>query len=104
MPNDERNLETLPDGALGLIPLESCKELGLKVDKYLVGWREKDSISMHLILPLKITAAILTSSLPLFRVLEPAKQRCDQRVCPWIRSVPDGRCDKLQSYLLRMRP
>ena len=41
MPNDERNLETLPDGALGLIPLESCKELGLKVDKYLVGWREK---------------------------------------------------------------
>ena len=41
MPNDERNLETLPDGALGLIPLESCKELGLKVDQYLVGWREK---------------------------------------------------------------
>ena len=41
MPNDERNLETLPDGALGLIPLESCKELGLKVDKYLVGWRKK---------------------------------------------------------------
>lgn len=41
MPNDERNLETLPDGALGLIPLKSCKELGDKVDKYLVGWREK---------------------------------------------------------------
>ena len=41
MPNDERNLETMPDGALGLIPLESCKELGLKVDQYLVGWREK---------------------------------------------------------------
>ena len=41
MPNDERNLETMPDGALGLTPLESCKELGLKVDQYLVGWREK---------------------------------------------------------------
>ena len=41
MPNDERNLDTMPDGALGLIPLESCKELGLKVDQYLVGWREK---------------------------------------------------------------
>lgn len=41
MPNEERNLETIPDGALGLIPLESCKELGLKVDKYLVDWREK---------------------------------------------------------------
>ena len=41
MPNDERNLASMPDGALGLIPLESCKELGLKVDQYLVGWREK---------------------------------------------------------------
>ncbi|MFR4351655.1 MAG: ribose-phosphate pyrophosphokinase [Roseburia sp.] len=41
MPNDERNLETIPDGALGLIPLQSCKELGDKVDEYLVGWREK---------------------------------------------------------------
>ncbi len=41
MPNDERNLDSLPDGTLGLIPLESCKELGNKVDKYLVGWREK---------------------------------------------------------------
>lgn len=40
MPNDERNLETIPDGILGLIPLESCKELGVKVDGYLAGWRE----------------------------------------------------------------
>ena len=41
MPNDERILETIPEGALGLIPLKSCEELGAKVDKYLVGWREK---------------------------------------------------------------
>ncbi len=41
MPNDERNLETIPDGILGLISLESCSELGTKVDQYLVGWREK---------------------------------------------------------------
>ncbi|MBQ8278777.1 MAG: ribose-phosphate pyrophosphokinase [Roseburia sp.] len=41
MPNDERILETTPDGILGLIPLQSCKELGDKVDKYLVTWREK---------------------------------------------------------------
>lgn len=41
MPNDERILETVPDGTLGLIPLESCKELGAKVDQYLVGWRAK---------------------------------------------------------------
>ena len=41
MPNDERIIETMPDGALGLIPLKSCEELGAKVDQYLVGWREK---------------------------------------------------------------
>ncbi len=41
MPNDERILETVPDGTLGLIPLESCKDLGAKVDQYLVGWRAK---------------------------------------------------------------
>ena len=40
MSNDERNLETIPAGSLGLIPLESCSELGKKVDSYLVGWRE----------------------------------------------------------------
>ena len=39
MPNDERNLETMPDGTLGLIPLKSCLELGTKVDKYLASWR-----------------------------------------------------------------
>ncbi|MCR5655120.1 MAG: ribose-phosphate pyrophosphokinase [Lachnospiraceae bacterium] len=34
-----RNLETIPVGALGVIALESCKELGEKVDSYLVDWR-----------------------------------------------------------------
>ena len=41
MPNDERILETMPDGALGLIPLKSCEGLGARVDQYLVSWREK---------------------------------------------------------------
>ena len=40
MPNDERILDTIPHGTLGLIPLQSCKELGDKVDEYLVSWRE----------------------------------------------------------------
>ena len=39
MQHDERNLETIPAGALGLIALEGCKEMGEKVDKYLVKWR-----------------------------------------------------------------
>lgn len=34
-----RNLETIPVGSLGIIALQSCKELGEKVDKYLVDWR-----------------------------------------------------------------
>ena len=33
---DERNLETIPVGPLGIIPLESCKELGDRVNNYLV--------------------------------------------------------------------
>ena len=39
MPNDKRNLETIPVGSLGLIPLESCKEIGEKVNSYLIRWR-----------------------------------------------------------------
>ncbi len=40
MPNDERILETMPTGTLGLIPTDSCLELGEKVNKYLAAWRE----------------------------------------------------------------
>ncbi|MBQ2705245.1 MAG: ribose-phosphate pyrophosphokinase [Agathobacter sp.] len=40
MPNDERILETIPSGILGLVPTKSCTELGAKVDKYLAAWRE----------------------------------------------------------------
>lgn len=39
MQHDERNLETIPAGALGLIALNSCKDIGEAVDKYLVRWR-----------------------------------------------------------------
>ena len=41
MANDEKLLQTLPTGTLGLIPLESFKEMGEKVDRYLVKWRAK---------------------------------------------------------------
>lgn len=41
---EKRNLETIPVGSLGMIPLEGCKSLGQKVDKYLVKWRtERES-------------------------------------------------------------
>ncbi|MCI8994029.1 MAG: ribose-phosphate pyrophosphokinase [Eubacterium sp.] len=37
--SDERNLETIPAGALGIVPTRSCTALGEKVDRYLVKWR-----------------------------------------------------------------
>ena len=40
MPNDERILETIPNGILGLVPTKSYTEMGEKVDKYLTTWRE----------------------------------------------------------------
>lgn len=38
---NERHLESLTNGTLGIIPLESCREMGLKIDQYLVQWREE---------------------------------------------------------------
>ena len=46
-----RNLETIPVGSLRMIPLEGCRELGQKIDSYLVRWRtereneHKDSLA-----------------------------------------------------------
>ena len=36
-----KDLTTLPVGRLGLIPLESCSELGQKVNDWLVQWRKE---------------------------------------------------------------
>ena len=41
MPRDERHIETIPYGTLGIIPLSSCTKMGNKVDNYLVKWREQ---------------------------------------------------------------
>lgn len=41
---EKRNLETIPVGSLGVIALKGCKNLGEKVDYYLVKWRaERES-------------------------------------------------------------
>ena len=41
---EKRNLETIPVGSLGMIPLKGCHKLGEKVDYYLVKWRtERES-------------------------------------------------------------
>ena len=38
---DSSKLSTIPVGQLGLLPLESCRSLGEKVDNYLVKWRKE---------------------------------------------------------------
>lgn len=38
----DRKLDNIPVGALGIIPLDGCKELGRHVDDYLVRWRKED--------------------------------------------------------------
>ena len=45
MPN-EKNLETIPVGPLGIVALESCKDLGDKVNSYIVDWR-KNRANVH---------------------------------------------------------
>ena len=39
---NDRNLENIPVGALGLIALDGCTEMGTKVNDYLVKWRKED--------------------------------------------------------------
>ena len=38
---EEKIIDTIPVGPLGLIPLKSCAELGRRVDEYLVKWRKE---------------------------------------------------------------
>ncbi|WP_099469602.1 ribose-phosphate pyrophosphokinase [Konateibacter massiliensis] len=44
---DAKNFETIPVGSLGIIPLESCKDLGKMVDDYLIGWRNERKNDEH---------------------------------------------------------
>ena len=75
MSNSERNLETLPTGSLGIIPLQSCQELGEKVDKYLVKWRDERQHQHQNDAALWATNVILISSKLLPLVLVQARQR-----------------------------
>lgn len=38
---ENNNLETIPVGPLGIIALESCKDLGAKIDSYIISWRKE---------------------------------------------------------------
>lgn len=47
MSQTENLRETIPVGELGIIPLDSCRELGKRVNDYIVSWR-KEKNSKHL--------------------------------------------------------
>ena len=69
---EKRNLNSIPVGSLGIVPLEGCKTLGDKVDAYLVKWRteresehknslafsgyQRDSYIIHVSVPVKLRA------------------------------------------------
>ena len=36
---NERNLENIPVGALGIVALDGCRQMGERVDDYIVKWR-----------------------------------------------------------------
>ena len=38
-----RNIDTIPVGPLGIIPLQSCAKIGKEVDKFLVDWRHSNT-------------------------------------------------------------
>ena len=41
MLKDDRNLDTIPVGELGIVAMDNCKELGIKVDKYIAEQMDK---------------------------------------------------------------
>ncbi|GHU41156.1 phosphoribosylpyrophosphate synthetase [Clostridia bacterium] len=45
MLHEERPFETIPVGSLGLIALQSCKEMGDLVDQYLAEWRHNRNLT-----------------------------------------------------------
>ena len=39
---NDRILENIPIGALGIIALDGCKEMGSRVNDYIVKWRQEE--------------------------------------------------------------
>ena len=104
MSNDFRNLNTIPAGALGLLPLESCKGIGEEVDKYLVGWRRERKHEHEGDITFSGYARdsyVIKASCPRFGSGE-AKGTI-KGISTWLRSVYFSRYHKLQPYLQTVR-
>ena len=55
---EEKQIETIPVGPLGLIPLKSCEDLGKKVDAWLVEWRKEREIPILSAQRLRVSALV----------------------------------------------
>ena len=42
--DSEKSLDSIPVGALGLVPIVGCEDLGNKVNRYLIQWRKESTI------------------------------------------------------------
>ena len=82
MPNDERILETMPTGTLGLIPTASCMELGKKVDSYLSTWREHREHEHHNDIAQGISQRELHHRASYSTIWFRRSEMCYQSVCP----------------------
>jgi ribose-phosphate pyrophosphokinase len=38
-----QEVQTIPYGPLGIIPLQGCEELATKIDNYIVRWRDEQA-------------------------------------------------------------
>lgn len=60
MPRDERHTATIPYGTLGIIPLQSCSDLGKRLMIILLNGESRESTKTHQHLLLAATREIAT--------------------------------------------
>ena len=59
MKRHDKLAETIPVGNLGILALESSREMGNRVNDYIVEWVRSVPVWKHRLLPLLITVRIL---------------------------------------------
>lgn len=72
---EEKIIDTIPVGPLGLIPLKSCRAMGEKVDKYLTTAARAGERAQVYELPLPVTREIPILFPPARRDLDPERER-----------------------------
>ena len=97
--HDKRHLDTMPAGALGIVPIKGCEEMASEINYYLTRWRDeresehKDSLAY---IGYKRPSYIVNCDLPRFGTGE---GKGVMRVRPRYGPVPDRRCRQLQRDL-----